>query len=157
MQHAEERKKDKEKEKESKSKARAVLPPTEGIEVSQLMADDGALTLNVWDFAGGSSYQSTHTFFFTTNTLYVLVANPTEEGFALKLEYWLSLLSARAGKSPVMIVGTRLDEVTKEQLKAFIEQTEALKGVYKTVCAVACVSSVTQKGIKVRTRSRLTI
>ena len=126
-----------------------MLPTTEGIEVNQFLSDDGSLTFNAWDFSGASVYQPTHTFFMTTNTVYILVTNPMEEGWALKLEYWLSLINARAGKAAVMIVATRLDEATKEQLKAFIEQSETLKASHKTVCSVACISSFTMKGIKV--------
>lgn len=139
----------KDREKDSKSKSRPAIPSTEGIDVSQFIAEDGSLILNAWDFGGAPIYGSTHTFFFTPNTLYMLVANVMDEQVAAKLDYWLSVITARAGKAPVIVVGTRLDEVSKEQLKSFVEVTEGLRNTYKTILSICCVSNITLKGIKV--------
>jgi hypothetical protein len=62
--------------------------------------------LNVWDFGGQQLYHATHQLFLTKSSLYVLVDDTRkdyqsvhDEGF----KYWLEVVEAFGGKSPVLI------------------------------------------------------
>jgi hypothetical protein len=66
----------------------------------------GRFRLNVWDFGGQQVYHATHQFFLTKSSLYVLVDDTRkdyqsvhDEGF----KYWLEVVEAFGGKSPVLI------------------------------------------------------
>ena len=62
--------------------------------------------LNVWDFGGQQIYHATHQFFFTKNSLYILVDDTakdyrsvTDEGF----RYWFEVIDLLSQHSPVLI------------------------------------------------------
>eukprot|EP01113_Clastostelium_recurvatum_P008933 TRINITY_DN1425_c0_g1_i2.p1 TRINITY_DN1425_c0_g1~~TRINITY_DN1425_c0_g1_i2.p1 ORF type:complete len:3048 (-),score=746.58 TRINITY_DN1425_c0_g1_i2:25-9168(-) len=90
------------------------------------------VAVSVWDCAGQEVYYTTHQFFLSDQTIYILVWNmadtssssssytANQSGMAsmdnedTKIEYWLRTLRARIGNSPshpvVFIVGTHLDD-----------------------------------------------
>lgn len=62
--------------------------------------------LNIWDFGGQQIYHTTHQFFITHRSLYVLVDDTkkdykavTDDGF----KYWLELIDVFSGHSPTLI------------------------------------------------------
>lgn len=60
------------------------------------------LDINVWDFGGQEIYHSTHQFFLTRRSVYVLVANCRNED--TDFHYWLRAAELFGGDSPVLIV-----------------------------------------------------
>ena len=70
---------------------------------------------SIWDFAGQEEYYATHQCILSKRSLYLLVWNVTEgdEGVA-DLKPWLNSISVRASNSCVIVVGTFLDKVPKE-------------------------------------------
>jgi internalin A len=58
--------------------------------------------LNLWDFGGQAIYHGTHQFFFSKNSLYVLLADTREQ--KTDFNYWLLTIEQLAGDSPLMIV-----------------------------------------------------
>lgn len=58
--------------------------------------------LNLWDFGGQAIYHGTHQFFFSKNSLYVLLADTREQ--KTDFNYWLLTIEQFAGDSPLMIV-----------------------------------------------------
>jgi len=68
------------------------------------------MRLNAWDFGGQEIYHATHQFFLTDRSLFLLVWNSRHEHQQGRLYYWLDTIQARAPTSPILIVGTWLDE-----------------------------------------------
>lgn len=75
---------------------------------SKLM--DLTMQLNTWDFGGQHIYHSTHQFFLTQRSLFILVWDLRHGWKAGELYKWLDIIKARAPESPVIIVGAHLDE-----------------------------------------------
>ncbi|KAL5473187.1 hypothetical protein EMCRGX_G027636 [Ephydatia muelleri] len=71
--------------------------------------------ISCWDFAGQLEFYSTHQCFLTQRSLYVLVyCLPNGERELNNLLPWLFNIQARAPNSPVLIVGTHLDQIEEE-------------------------------------------
>ncbi|HSK71229.1 MAG TPA: COR domain-containing protein, partial [Pyrinomonadaceae bacterium] len=87
---------------------------THGIEISywkDVELEDGQkVQLNVWDFGGQEIMHSTHQFFFTKRTVYILVVNARENEDTNKTEEWLQRIQNLSQNSPVFIVGNKIDE-----------------------------------------------
>lgn len=87
---------------------------THGIEIHRwqdVELDDGQkVQLNVWDFGGQEIMHSTHQFFFTKRTVYILVINARENQENNKTEEWLQRIKALSADSPVFVIGNKIDE-----------------------------------------------
>ena len=110
---------------------------THGIEIRPLDVahpeEDGvAMRLNAWDFGGQEIYHATHQFFLTGRSLFLLLWNMRHGWEQGKLRYWLETIHARAPESPILIVGTHLDQrntdLPFEQLR---DEFPQLAGHYK--------------------------
>ena len=78
---------------------------TEGINILRWNIDhpDGnSLRVNIWDFGGQEIYHSTHQFFLTKRSVYVLVADDRRED--TDFYYWLSIIKLLSDNSPVIIL-----------------------------------------------------
>ena len=80
------------------------------------------ITVNIWDFGGQDIYKSTHRFFLSHRSLYIILADSHKED--TDFIYWLNTAEMFGGKSPVLIV---LNE--KEGLKRTISW-KTLQGRY---------------------------
>ncbi|HKQ04562.1 MAG TPA: COR domain-containing protein [Blastocatellia bacterium] len=58
--------------------------------------------VNIWDFGGQEIYHSTHQFFLTRRSLYVLVADDRKED--TDFNYWLHAVELLSDRSPLLIV-----------------------------------------------------
>ncbi|EGC38713.1 hypothetical protein DICPUDRAFT_148631 [Dictyostelium purpureum] len=72
-----------------------------------------AVTFSIWDFAGQEVYYSTHQFFISSRSVFIVVFdmsvyNPDEVS---RVPYWLQCIEAFGGDSSVILVGTHLDEL----------------------------------------------
>jgi small GTP-binding protein len=86
------------------------IPTTHGIERHRLpdvTCPQGAVRVNVWDLGGQQFMRSTHQYFFTERTLYVLVAEAREE--RKDLNHWLQLAKEIGKESPVLVVVNKID------------------------------------------------
>jgi len=61
--------------------------------------------VNIWDFGGQEIYHSTHQFFLTKRSVYVLVTDERRED--TDFEYWLEIVNLLGGGSPLFIVQNR--------------------------------------------------
>lgn len=61
--------------------------------------------VNIWDFGGQEIYHSTHQFFLTKRSVYVLVTDERKED--TDFEYWLEIVSLLSDGSPLLIVQNR--------------------------------------------------
>ena len=92
--------------------------------------------LNIWDFGGQQIYHATHQFFFTKNSLYVLVddtrkndRSAQDDGF----KYWLEVVEVLSGHSPVLIFqnekGGRSKQIDEAGIKRrFTDVQETYRG-----------------------------
>eukprot|EP00026_Physarum_polycephalum_P000314 Phypoly_transcript_00314.p1 GENE.Phypoly_transcript_00314~~Phypoly_transcript_00314.p1 ORF type:complete len:1738 (-),score=158.13 Phypoly_transcript_00314:23-5236(-) len=91
---------------------------TDGIDISDwtvnqaltqdlLPLEDDRLVFSCWDFAGQEVYYTTHQFFLSQRSLYLVIfdmRHPDEE--LSRLEYWMQSIRSRTSNSPVVLVGT---------------------------------------------------
>jgi len=61
--------------------------------------------VNIWDFGGQEIYHSTHQFFLTKRSVYVLVTDERKED--TDFEYWLEIVSLLSDGSPLLIAQNR--------------------------------------------------
>ena len=103
---------------------------TEGISIQSWQVRD--IQLNVWDFGGQEIMHATHQFFLTKRSLYLLVLDSRSNEEGNQLEYWLKIIQSFGGKSPVIVIGNKIDQHQLEldrrglqlkypNIKAFIE------------------------------------
>jgi small GTP-binding protein len=68
---------------------------------------------NAWDFGGQDHYTSTHKFFFTNRSIYILVWDATKDLDESKVFYWLDFINTLGGDdSPVIIVANKCETST---------------------------------------------
>jgi len=65
--------------------------------------------LNVWDFGGQDIYHSTHQFFLTKRSLYLLITEARKEMRHEDFYWWLSIIRSLSKDCPVVIVLTKCD------------------------------------------------
>lgn len=72
------------------------------------------LQINIWDFGGQEIYHSTHQFFLTKRSIYLLVTESRKEDSHDDFYYWLNIIKLLGDKSPVMMVLNKCDQPIKE-------------------------------------------
>ena len=86
---------------------------TEGIKITQWpfqLNQTEDITLHVWDFGGQEIMHSTHQFFLTERSLYLLVLNGRQGHEDADADYWLELIHSFGGDSPVIVVLNKVAE-----------------------------------------------
>lgn len=97
--------------------------------------------VNVWDFGGQEIYHSTHQFFLTKRSLYLLVWEARTDQHLISFDYWLNVIKLLSNNSPVIIVLNKIDERI-----ATIDE-RSLKDNFRNVIAFHKVSAETGKNI----------
>ena len=125
--------KDKKKAKASKSLHKvAEKEPTETIATDGIDIHDITIPIpntqremiwDCWDYAGQEIYYTTHQFFITQRSIYLICFNLLDRNMP-KVEYWLNSIHTRARGSPMILVGTHCDDkdCTTEYVQAYIDQ-----------------------------------
>ncbi len=87
-------------------------PKTEGLSVKKwtLPIKGQEIQLNIWDFGGQEIMHTTHQFFLTKRSLYLLVLDARLEQEENRVEYWLKIIQGFGGNSPVIVVGNKCDQ-----------------------------------------------
>lgn len=86
---------------------------TQGIKIERwenVRVNNEDVRLNVWDFGGQEIMHSTHQFFFTRRTIYVLVIDARQNEDKNRTEEWLKRIESFGGDSPIIIVGSHIDQ-----------------------------------------------
>ncbi|PSN10307.1 serine/threonine protein kinase [filamentous cyanobacterium CCT1] len=86
---------------------------TEGIQITpweMRFNNSENIKLHVWDFGGQEIMHSTHQFFLTERSLYLLVLNGRQGHEDADAEYWLELIQSFGGDSPVLVVLNKIKE-----------------------------------------------
>ncbi|QSJ19362.1 leucine-rich repeat domain-containing protein [Nostoc sp. UHCC 0702] len=93
---------------------------TKGIEVTKwrFSENEREFRVNIWDFGGQEIYHTTHQFFLTKRSLYILVADTRKED--TDFYYWLNVVELLSDNSPLLIVKNekqdRHREINERQL-----------------------------------------
>lgn len=93
---------------------------TEGIDIKEWIIPKEELGLskdfrvNIWDFGGQEIYHSTHQFFLTKRSVYILVTESRKEDKHEDFYYWLNIIQLLGDKSPVLLVLNKCDLPTKD-------------------------------------------
>ncbi|MEO1258031.1 MAG: COR domain-containing protein [Bacteroidota bacterium] len=92
-----------------KGKIQRQIKTTHGIERQQLSIPfkEDQIRLNIWDLGGQEFMRSTHQFFFSERTLYVLVTLARKE--RSELNHWLKLASQLGNNAPILVVINKID------------------------------------------------
>ncbi len=79
---------------------------THSIAIRELMLDcpRGQVRTRAWDFGGQEILHSTHQFFLTERSLYIIVLEPRTGLAQRDAEYWLKLIETQGGGSPAIVV-----------------------------------------------------
>jgi internalin A len=91
---------------------RWVIPQSEIQEFNPSIQRD--LQINIWDFGGQEIYHSTHQFFLTKRSVYMLVTESRKEDSHDDFFYWLNIIKILGDKSPVFMVLNKCDQPTKD-------------------------------------------
>ncbi len=92
-----------------KGEIKRKITTTHGIERTQISIpyNNDGIRLNIWDLGGQEFMRSTHQFFFSERSLYVLVTLARRE--RNELNHWLKLANQLGNKAPVLIVINKVD------------------------------------------------
>ncbi len=78
---------------------------------SEVQGEGEPVKLNIWDFGGQEIQHSTHQFFLTTRSLYLLVVDARKGDQLSNIEYWLKLIESFGGDSPILVVINQIDQL----------------------------------------------
>ncbi|MBN8684291.1 MAG: leucine-rich repeat domain-containing protein [Chitinophagales bacterium] len=122
------------------------ITTTLGIERNQIASANsplGSIRLNVWDLGGQEFMRSTHQFFFTTRTLYVLVTDARQGERREDMRHWLNLVRTLGENAPVLIAINKIDsndhDIDRESIQ---KEYPNVLGFVRT-----CVYDTPSKGI----------
>lgn len=109
---------------------RWIIPQNEIAKVNADIQRD--FKINIWDFGGQEIYHSTHQFFLTKRSIYLLVTESRKEDSHDDFFYWLNIIKLLGNKSPVIIVLNKCDQPTKElPINEFKENFVNVKDFHK--------------------------
>eukprot|EP00026_Physarum_polycephalum_P000251 Phypoly_transcript_00251.p1 GENE.Phypoly_transcript_00251~~Phypoly_transcript_00251.p1 ORF type:complete len:1880 (+),score=208.43 Phypoly_transcript_00251:799-5640(+) len=126
---------------------------TDGIDVHQWEYEEEGyppVTLGIWDFAGQEVYYTTHQFFLTTRSIYVIVFNMIAAEETMRIEYWLQSVKFAAPSAPILIIGTHADHsrCTPEYIEYVSTLIQRYVTRFKNVKGFIPVSCKTRRGFE---------
>lgn len=68
--------------------------------------------VNIWDFGGQEIYHSTHQFFLTKRSVYILLTESRKSDRHEDFYYWLNIVKILGDNSPLILVVNKCDEPT---------------------------------------------
>lgn len=126
------------------------LQTTEGIDIKTWKVDTNSSSdfrINIWDFGGQEIYHSTHQFFLTNRSLYLLVWEARTDQHLISFDYWLNVIRLLSNNSPVIIVLNKIDE------RIVNIDEKSLKTKFKNIVAFHQVSAYTGQNIELLTNN----
>lgn len=121
---------------------------TEGIDIKSWKIKTSSspdFRVNVWDFGGQEIYHSTHQFFLTNRSLYMLIWEARTDQHLISFDYWLNVIRLLSNNSPIIIVLNKIDERI-----ANIDE-KSLKAKFKNIVSFHQVSAKSGKNIDILT------
>jgi len=106
------------------------------------------VTLSIWDFAGQEIYYTTHQFFLSERSVYIVAWNLCLAEEESRVEFWLQSITTRAKDAPIIIVGTHLDDVNRNNAKLLKKKMkEKYYTRFPNIKSIKLVSCTNGKGI----------
>jgi internalin A len=114
---------------------------TDGIEIRKwsFPKNGNDVRVDFWDFGGQQIMHTTHQFFLSKRSLYILVLDGREDQDA---EHWLKMIESFGGDSPILVVKNKCD-----QTKGYSLDENELKSKYKGIVDFYRVSCDTNEYI----------
>lgn len=107
-----------------------IIPASEARLINPSIQRD--LQINVWDFGGQEIYHSTHQFFLTKRSIYMIVTESRKEDRHEDFYYWLNIIKLLGDQSPIIMVLNKADQPNREiPFKEFQESFSNLLKYYK--------------------------
>ena len=101
---------------------------TEGIDIKSwtLQSENNKeIKINIWDFGGQEVYHSTHQFFLSKRSIYLLVWDARIEKMMPNLasfDYWLHIVSLLSQNSPILVVHTKTDDRVRTISETYLQR-----------------------------------
>ncbi len=105
------------------------------------------IRINFWDFGGQEILYSTHQFFLTARSIYLLVWEPRSDTEIESFDYWLNIIRRLSNNSPVLVVMNKADIRIKQV------DEESLRKRFPNILDFHRVSCLNKKGIPGLARS----
>ncbi len=121
---------------------------TEGIDIKNWdlkIESNTNLKINIWDFGGQEIYHSTHQFFLSKRSIYLLVWDARIDRMMPNLasfDYWLRIVSLLSKNSPILVVQNKIDQ------RASIVAEKYMKDYFPNIVGFHKVSAKEKIGIK---------
>lgn len=118
---------------------------TEGIDIKTwkiITPSSPDFRVNIWDFGGQEIYHSTHQFFLTNRSLYLLVWEARTDQHLISFDYWLNVIRLLSNNSPIIIVLNKIDE------RIINIDEKSLKAKFKNIVSFHQVSASTGQNIE---------
>ena len=116
---------------------------TAGIDVIQWqfpMENDREFRVNIWDLGGQEVYHTTHQFFLTKRSLYILVADTRKED--TDFYYWLNVVQLLSDNSPLLIIKN------EKQNRQRQINNRALRGEFTNLKEIIATDLSTNQGLE---------
>jgi GTPase SAR1 family protein len=95
-------------------------------------SESDSINLNIWDFGREEIYYSTHKFFLTKSSIYLLVWNARTTMNYDDIHYWLHTIEAFGEDSPIILVMNKMNESDDDlYLKYFKSKFPQITGYLK--------------------------
>jgi internalin A len=112
---------------------------TDGIKIRAWpLGGPAPIRVNVWDFGGQEIMHSTHQFFLTKRSVYILVLDARAGERESNLHYWLEMISLYGVDSPVLVVLNKsedhFDHIDENRLRLDYAGSINFVGFYNISC-----------------------
>jgi len=67
-------------------------------------------SVHVWDFGGQEPLHAAHPYFFTTRTLYLVVASSRQQGVEERIGYWLKMVASHGKGARALVAINKVDQ-----------------------------------------------
>ena len=108
---------------------------THGIRIRkwQVPRQKDKIRVKFWDFGGQDIMYSTHQFFLSKRSLYIIVLDGRKDEDP---EYWLKMIESFGGDSPIMVVLNKIDKKQRFKVNRFHLENKfkGIKGFYNISC-----------------------
>ena len=103
---------------------------TDGIDINAVtmpLQGGKEMIWDCWDYAGQEIYYTTHQFFLSPRSVYLICFNLLDRDTS-KIEYWINSVHSRARGSPMFLIGTHVDDkaCTDDYVDEFISRLIAV-------------------------------
>ena len=100
------------------------------------------ILINIWDFGGQEILYSTHQFFLTQRSIYLLIWEPRTDEEIESFEYWLNTIKRLSNNSPVIVV------MNKADIRVKLIDEENYKRNFNNIISFIEISCLNKSGIR---------